>query len=48
MLVVEKLSIAAHFIPIKTNYKDGNIADIFLKQIFWLHGILIFFLEVFV
>ena len=40
MVVVEKLSKAAHFIPVKTTYKDANIADIFLKQIFRLHGIL--------
>ena len=40
MVVVEKLSKAAHFIPVKTTYKATNIADIFLKQIFRLHGIL--------
>ena len=34
MVVVDKLSKAAHFIPVKTNYKAANIADIFLKQIF--------------
>ena len=39
MVVVDKLSKVAHFIPIKTTYKAANIADIFLKQIFWLHGI---------
>ena len=39
MVVVDKLSKAAHFIPVKTTYKDANIADIFLKQIFRLHGI---------
>ena len=39
MVVVEKLSKAAHFIPVKTTYKAANIADIFLKQIFQLHGI---------
>ena len=40
MVMVEKLSKAAHFIPVKTTYKVANIADIFLKQIFRLHGIL--------
>ena len=40
MVVVDKLSKEDHFIPIKTTYKDSNIADIFLKQIFRLHGIL--------
>ena len=39
MVVVDKLSKAAHFIPVKTTYKAANIADIFLKQIFQLHGI---------
>ena len=34
MVVVDKLSKAAHFIPVKTTYKDANIADIFLKQFF--------------
>ena len=34
MVIVDKLSKVAHFIPIKTTYKDANIADIFLKQIF--------------
>ena len=39
MVVVDKLSKAAHFIPIKTTYKATNIADIFLKKIFRLHGV---------
>ena len=39
MVVVDKLSKAAHFILVKTTYKAANIADIFMKQIFCLHGI---------
>ena len=39
MVVVDKLSKEAHFIPVKTTYKSANIADIFLKKIFQLHGI---------
>ena len=39
MVVVDKLSKAPHFIPVKTTYKVAKIADIFLKQIFRLHGI---------
>ena len=39
MVVVDKLSKADHFIPVKTTYKAVNIADIFMKQIFRLHGI---------
>ena len=36
MVVVDK---SIHFIPVKTTYKAANIANIFLKQFFWLHGI---------
>ena len=39
MGVVDKLSKATHFILVKTTYKAANIDDIFLKQIFRLHGI---------
>ena len=39
MVVVDKLSKEAHFILVKITYKAANIADIFLKQIFRLHGI---------
>ena len=39
MVVVDKLSKEAHFIPVKTTYKATNIDDIFLKQNFRLHGI---------
>ena len=39
MVVVDKLSKTTHFIPVKIICKAANIADIFLKQIFRLHGI---------
>ena len=39
MVVVDKLSKVAHFILVKTTHKDTNIAEIFMKQIFCLHGI---------
>ena len=38
-VVIDKLSKAAHFVPMKSTYKVVNIADIFLKEIFRLHGI---------
>ena len=38
-VVVDKLSKATHFIPINSTYKGVHIADIFLKEIFILHGI---------
>ena len=39
MVVVEKVSMAAHFIPLKTTYKAANIVDSFMKEIFRLHEI---------
>jgi len=39
MVVVDKLSKAAHFIPVKSTYKAVNIVDIFMKEVFRLHGI---------
>ena len=38
-VVIENLSKVAHFIPMKLTYKTVNIVDIFLKEIFRLHGI---------
>ena len=39
MVVVDKLSKATHFIPVKSTFKAINIAEIFMKEIFRLHGI---------
>ena len=39
MVVVDKLSKASHYIPVKTTHKDDNIVDIFMKEIFRLHKI---------
>ena len=39
MVVVEKLSKVTHFIPVKSTYKVVNIAYIFMKEIFRLHGV---------
>ena len=39
MVVVIKLSKDSNFIPIKSSYKFVNIADIFMKEIFSLHGV---------
>ena len=39
IVVVDKLSKEADFIPVKSTYKAVNIVDIFMKQIFRLHGI---------
>ena len=39
MVVVDKLSKASHFIHVKSTYMVVNIADIFMKEVFRLHGI---------
>ena len=38
-IVVDKLSKASRFIPVKSTYKEVHIVDIFLKDIFRLHRI---------
>ena len=38
-IVIDKLSKEAHFIPLKSTYRVVSIVDIFLKEIFRLHGI---------
>jgi hypothetical protein len=40
MVVVEKLSKAHHFIPIKCTHKVVNIDEIFMREIVRLHGML--------
>ena len=38
MVVVDKLTKASHFISVKSTYKNDFIANIFMKDIFRLHG----------
>ena len=38
MVVVDKLSKSAHFVLVKSTCKATNIANIFMKEIFKLHG----------
>jgi hypothetical protein len=38
MVVVEKLSKSAHFLPVNSTCKAIDIANIFMKEIFRLHG----------
>ena len=33
MVVVDKLTKEAHFIPVKTTHKAANIADIYMKEV---------------
>jgi len=39
MVLIDKLSKYEHFIPVKYTIKDINIVEIFMKEIFRLHGI---------
>ena len=39
MVVIDKASKYAHFIPVKSTYKAIYITEIFMKEIFRLHGI---------
>jgi hypothetical protein len=39
IVVIYKLSNFAHFIPVKSTFKAINIVEIFMKEIFRLHGI---------
>jgi hypothetical protein len=39
MVVVDKLRKSTHFIPVKSTYKVIDITQVFLKEVFRLHGI---------
>jgi hypothetical protein len=39
MVVVDKLSKAAHFIPMKVTHKETNFVDIYMREVAHLHGI---------
>jgi hypothetical protein len=38
MVVMDKLSKETHFIPIKSTFNSIDVANIFMKDIFRLHG----------
>ena len=39
MVVVDKITKAAHFIPLKTTHRATDVVDISLKEVARLHGI---------
>jgi hypothetical protein len=39
MVIIDKISKSAHFSPVKSTFKAINIVEIFMKEIFRLHGI---------
>jgi len=38
MVVVDKLSKSAHFIPVQSTYRAAQIENVFMQNIFKLHG----------
>ena len=39
MVVVDKLTKVAHFIPVNTTHKTTNIEDIYMKEVARIHGV---------
>ena len=39
MVLIDKLTKEAHFIPVKTTHKATNIENIYMKEVARLHGI---------
>ena len=39
MVVVDKLTKATHFIQVKRTHKEANIEEIYMKEVFRLHGV---------
>jgi hypothetical protein len=39
MVVVDRLTKVAHFIPMKTTHEESNIAEIYMKEVSRLHGV---------
>jgi DNA-binding transcriptional regulator WhiA len=39
MVVVDKLTKATHFIPVKTTHKAKNIVEIYMKEVSRIHGV---------
>jgi hypothetical protein len=39
MVVVDKVTKATHFVPVKLTHKTTNIVDVYMKEISRLHGI---------
>ena len=39
MVVVNRLSKVAHFIPVKTTYSASEVAHVFIREIVRLHGV---------
>ena len=40
MVVVDRLTKVAHFIPVKTAYSASDVAQVFIKDVVKLHGVI--------
>ena len=40
-VVVDRLTKSAHFLPMRIDYSLDKLAELYIKEIVWLHGILI-------
>ena len=40
-VIVDRLTKSAHFIPVRTNYSHEKLLELYIKEIVWLHGILV-------
>ena len=38
-VVVDRLTKSAHFLPVRTDYSLDKLAELYIKEIVWLHGI---------
>ena len=38
-VVVDRLTKSAHFLPMRTDYSLNKLAELYIKEIVWLHGI---------
>ena len=40
-VVVDRLTKSAHFLPVRTDYSLDKLAELYIMEIVWLHGILV-------
>ena len=38
-VMVDRLTKSAHFLPVRTDYSLEKLAELYIKEIVWLHGI---------
>jgi hypothetical protein len=38
-VIVDRLTMVAHFIPVKTTYSSAKLAEVYMSRIMCLHGV---------